>query len=164
MSGVDAFRGDWQSAEISRGTQHEIMLQYDAQAVRRVAAKIAYGLFLISSGNGLNQPRDGDLRAYVLGLKGEKPEPVTEAPETFRFTTGETPYHQVVLGPPHDPEAAIVRVYGYAFRVDLGNAVRRLSQPIVVLCATDGSGMRLANPEETKDVLTAAESLIFEPN
>jgi hypothetical protein len=36
------------------------------------------------------------LRAYVLGLEGEKPEPVTEAPETFRFTTGETPYHQVV--------------------------------------------------------------------
>jgi hypothetical protein len=164
MSGVDAFRGTWQSAEISGSTQHHMMLEYDTQAVRRVAAKIAYGLFLLSSGNELDHTRDGDLRAYVLGLEGEKPEPVTEAPESFRFTTGDTPYHQVVLGPPHDPEAAIVRLYGYAFRVDLGNEVRRLSQPIVVLCATDGSGMRLADPEEAKEVLAASESLVFQPN
>lgn len=164
MSCVDAFRGEWQSAEISSGTQHQMMIQYDTQAVRRVAAKIAYGVFLISSGNELDPPRDNDLRAYVLGAEDEKPEPVTEAPESFRFTTGDTPYHQVVLGSPHDPEAAIVRLYGYAFRVDLGNAVRRFSRPIVVLCATDGSGMRLANAEETREILTATESLIFEPN
>lgn len=163
MSGVDAFRGAWQSAEISGGTQHHMMLEYEPQAVRRVAAKIAYGLFLLASENELDERRDSDLRAYILGLEGDKPEPVTEAPESFRFTTGDTPFHQVVLGPRHDPKAAIVRLYGYAFRVDLGDAVRRLS-PIVVLCATDGSGMRLADPEEAQEVLAACESLVFHPN
>jgi hypothetical protein len=163
MSGVEAFRGAWESAEISGGTQHHMMLEYEPQAVRRVAAKIAYGLFLLLSGSELDERRDSDLRAYVLGLEGEKPEPVTEAPESFRFTTGGTPYHQVVLGPPHDREAAIVRLYGYAFRVDLGDTVHRLS-PIVILCATDGSGMRVAEPEEAQEALAGCESLVFQPN
>jgi hypothetical protein len=161
MHGVDAFRGTWQTAEISGGTQHQIVLEYDSQAVRRVAAKIAYGLFLFVSGEELDQPRDGELRAYIRGFEDKKPEPVTEAPESFVPTTGGTPYHEVILGPPHDLEAAIVRLYGYGFRVDLGSAVRRLSHPVVVLCATDGSGMRLADPEEANQALAASESLVF---
>jgi hypothetical protein len=50
IKGVDQTRGTWQSAEIQGGTQHQMKLEYDSEAVRRVAAKIAYGLFLLVSG------------------------------------------------------------------------------------------------------------------
>ena len=159
--GAEQFLGTWKSAEIQGGTQHDLMLEYDSQAVRRVAAKIAYGLFLLASGLELDEDRDRELRAYVLGLADPEIEPVAEAPESFALTTGATPYHQVIFGHPHDLEAAIVRLYGYSFRVDLGRAARRLSRPVVVLCATDGSGMRLADPEETNQALAASESLTF---
>jgi len=162
MSDVDKTRGTWQSAEIQGGTQHHMKLEYDPQAVRRVVAKIAVGLFRLASAMELDQHRDRELRAYILGLVDQESEPVMEAPESFAPTTGGTPYHQVVLGPPHDPEAAIVRLYGYGFRVDLGSAVRQLSHPIVVLCATDGSGMRLAKREETDQALASSESLTFQ--
>jgi hypothetical protein len=159
--GVEQFRGTWESAEIQGGTQHHIKLEYDSHAVRRVAAKIAYGLFLLASGLELDEDRDRELRAYVLGLADPAIEPVAEAPESFALTTGDTPFHQVIFGPPHDLEAAIVRLYGYGFRVDLGSAARRLPHPLVVLCATDGSGMRLADSEETNQALAASESLTF---
>jgi hypothetical protein len=158
--GAAQFRGVWESSEIVGGTPHHMMLECDTQAVRRVAAKIAYGLFLLLSGVELDRDQDSKLRAYILGSDVE-PEPVMEAPESFAVTTGDATCHQVILGPPHDVEAAIVRLYGYGFRVELGSAARRLSQPIVVLCPTDGSGMRLAAEEEAAEAVAAAESLRF---
>jgi hypothetical protein len=158
--GAEQFRGDWKSTEILAGTQHHMKLEYNAQAVRRVAAKIAYGLFLLLSGTELDRDQDCKLRAYILGSDVE-PEPVMEAPESFAVTTGSAAYHEVIFGPSHDVEAAIVRLYGYAFRVELGSAARRLSRPIVVLCPTDGSGMRLAGKKEVGDAVAAAESLRF---
>ncbi len=128
VTGAQKARGSWESSEISSGTQHHMKLEYDPQPVRRVAAKIGYGLFLLASSIELAQDRDCELRKYILGDMDKEFEPVMEAPESLAFTTGGTPYHQVILGPPHDVEAAIVRLYGYGFRVDLGNAPRRLTR------------------------------------
>ena len=125
--------------------------QYSPRDVRRVAAKIAYGLFRLATGFELDRDADHKLRTYILGETDGDPEPVAEAPETLPLITGGTPHHSVILGPQHDPEGAVVRLYGYGFRVALGSGGRRLEQPVVVLCNTDGSGMRTADARKILD-------------
>jgi hypothetical protein len=151
----------WKPAVIEGGTPHHIRLQFNPRDVRRVAAKIAYGLFRLATKLELDRDTDLKLRTYILGEAGGESEPVAEAPETFPLVTGNTPYHFVIFGRRHDPEGAVVRLYGYGFRVNLGSGGRRVAPPIVVLCNTDGTGMRIADTSEAEEALAASASLSF---
>src|ERR1019366_5671751 len=123
----------WKPAVIEGGTPHHIRLQFNPRDVRRVAAKIAYGLFRLATKLELDHDTDLKLRTYILGEAGGESEPVAEAPQTFPLVTGDTPYHSVIFGRQHDPEGAVVRLYGYGVRVDFGIESRRVTQPIVLL-------------------------------
>jgi hypothetical protein len=150
----------WTSAMITGGTVHHLELKYEPQLVRRVIAKIAYGLFRCTTGIEFREEDDIRLRSYILGWQEPDIEPVMEAPEKHQFTTSAGP-HRFVLAPAHDREAAIIDLYGHPYRVQLGSAGILLPEPIIVFCATDGTGMRIANSEERTSVLCEFQSLTW---
>lgn len=137
---------------ITGGTPHSLGLQYDPQCVRRVAAKIAYGLFRTAINRSLNGAEDLALRRYILGIDISVNEPVSITSELLKtFTTSNEPRY-VVFSPLHDRGAAMVSLYGLNFRVEMGSAAV-LSEPAAVVCEIDGSGMRICSTEETRDIL-----------
>ena len=105
--------------QIKSGTTHLIALSYGPQCVRRIAAKIGYGLFRVVSGEGLDGNLDEEMRQYILGNRDSEDEPVKEAPERHTFTTNDDPHRIVISSEPNDL-VAFVRLYGLHFRIDLG--------------------------------------------
>jgi hypothetical protein len=83
-----------------------------------------------------------------------------EGPEREQFTTG-AEFHRFVLAPAHDPEAAIISLYDHPYRVHLGSVGSLLSEPIVLLCATDGTGIRTAASDEAISILHESQSLTW---
>jgi hypothetical protein len=146
---------------IKGGTPHSLVLNYNPQTIRRVAAKIAYTLFAILSGHPLERRSDPLMRRYILDLPRQVNGfgPVSAAPEPATSTTSDEP-HFVVLSPAHDRAAAVVCLYGFKFRVDLGEG-SQLPNPIVVLCEIDGSSMRIAGIEEAEEILSNAAATPF---
>ena len=147
----------WTRSEMQAGIIHHIALTYEPKSVRRLAAKIARGMFRCVTGLSLHDEDDAALRSYITGRTDPAVEPVTEAHELKQVTTG-TEFHRVVLSPPHDRKAVIVSLYGHSYRVQLG-AGGVLSNPAVVLCATDGSGMRIAEADEARLICDEFRSL-----
>jgi hypothetical protein len=145
--------------EINGGTPHLLALKFDPQAVRRVAAKVAYGLFAAVTNGALESDHDAYLRRYILGLLDSTDEPVCEGPMPLTTTTSNEPHH-VVFSPDYDPQSAIVSLYGYAFRIELGPR-SKLSNPVAVICQIDGSGIRLASADETREVIESISSIMF---
>jgi hypothetical protein len=68
--------------------------------VRRVAAKIGYGLYGAISGEGLNGDLDEEMQQYILGNRDSENEPVREAPERGTFTTNDDPHCIVISSEP----------------------------------------------------------------
>ena len=145
--------------EIKGGTPHLMALKFDPQAVRRVAAKVAYGLFATVTNGSLESDHDAYLRRYILGLLDSTDEPVSEGPMPLTTTTSNRP-HYVVFSPVHDPQSAIVSLYGYVFRIDLGPR-SKLSNPVAVICQIDGSGIHLASADETRKAIDSISSITF---
>lgn len=150
----------WTSSEIKGGTTHQLMIQCEPNSVRRIVAKIAYGVFHCIA--GLEMPKGDDirLRHYILGNSVPGYEPVSESPTPDQTTT-DTAFHFVALAPEHDRQAAIVCLYRNSFRVQIGSAGTALPKPILLLCATDRSGMRLATTDEAESILKGLESLTW---
>ena len=145
--------------EIKGGTPHLMALKFDPQAVRRVAAKVAYGLFATVANGSLDSDHDVYLRHYILGLLDSTDEPVFEGPTPLTTTTSNKP-HFVIFSPGHDPQSAIVSLYGYIFRIELGPR-SKLSKPVVIICQIDGSGIRSASPDETKEIIDSISRITF---
>jgi hypothetical protein len=145
--------------EIKGGTEHTIALNYDPQCVRRVAAKIGYGLFGAVSGSSLDEGFDEGLRQYILGRRDSEDEPVKEAPERGTFTTNDDP-HCIVISSEADGLKAFVRLYGLHLRVDLGPG-RENFKPFGVVCEIDGSGMREATGNELEAALHEVMAIPF---
>ncbi len=141
---------------VKGGTPHSLVLSYNPQAVRRIAAKVAYALFAILSGRTLERPWDTRMRRYILGLPNQEndSEPVSAAPDPATSKTSDEP-HYVILSPAHDRSAAVVCLYGFKFRVELGQG-SELSSPMVILCEIDGSSMRIAGPKEAEAIFRNA--------
>ncbi len=155
---VDA--GAWGGGAVIRGgTEHKIALNYDPQCVRRVAAKIGYGLFSAISGVGLDEDADEELRQYILGNRDLEDEPVKEAPERGTFTTNDDPHCIVITSEP-DGVKAFVCLYGSHLRVDLG-ASKTDFKPFGIICAVDGTGMRRASTEELVTALREVSGMLF---
>jgi hypothetical protein len=153
-------RAKWgEGTVIKGGTPHSMMLHYDPRVVRRVAAKVAYALFARLSGRALERPWDDHLRKYILGQVTMEDEPVSEEPDHLTSTTTNEP-HYFILSPSHDRTAAVVCLYGFRFRVDLGEG-SDLSNPIVVLCEIDGSGMRIVGTHEAELIIRNASEVPF---
>ena len=150
----------WTKSSITAGTTHLMGLEYDPELVRRVAAKIAYGLALCFGDSGISEREGGLLRSYILGRQEQGDEPVTDGPEITHFTTG-VEFHRFLLAPHFDPESAFISLYGHNYRVFLGVLARALPGPIVLLCATDGGGMREAAPAEAEAVLGDFQSVTW---
>jgi hypothetical protein len=148
-----------QGNEILGGTQHLMSLRFDPQAVRRVAAKAAYGLFRNLVDRSLGQELDLNIRRYILGLTDSIEEPVFIEPDLLNTITSEAP-HFIVLSPVHDREASIVSLYGFRFRVQLGEA-GALPEPVLIFCAIDGSGMRRGSTQELYKVTEQIKGLHF---
>jgi hypothetical protein len=125
-----------------------------------VAAKIAYGLFTIITGRKLDDPHDTGLRRYILDPDDSLDEPVSEMPWPEQITTSTSP-HWVLLFPSHDPDVAIVSLYGRKFKVDLISADRPLSPPVAVICEINGTGMRKASSDEIQLFAEDAKSTNF---
>ena len=115
-------------------------LKFDPQSVRRVAAKVAYGLFATVVDGSIESDYDVYLRHYILGLLDSTDEPVFEGPIPLTTTTSNKP-HFVIFLPGHDSHSAIVSLYGYIFRIELGPR-STLPNPVVIVCQIDGSGIR----------------------
>jgi len=145
--------------EIKGGTPHFLALKFDPQAVRRVAAKIAYGFFRAVANGSLGANYDRLLREYILGLVASHDEPVFEGPNLLTTATSNDP-HYVVLSPRRDPQAAIVSLYGFLFRIELGPE-GTLPDTVALICQIDGSGVRRANPEETRDLVHNLDGVLF---
>ena len=145
--------------EIKGGTPHLMALKFNPQAVRRVAAKVAYGLFATVTNGSLGSGHDAYLRRYILGFLDSTDEPVFEGPTPLTTTTSNEP-HYVVFSPDHDPQSAVVSFYGYAFRIDLGPQ-SKLSDPAAVICQIDGSGIRLASADETIEIINGISGITF---
>ncbi len=145
--------------EIKGGTPHILTLKFNPQAVRRIAAKVAYGLFATVTNGSLESDHDAYLRHYILGLLDSTDEPVFEGPTLLTTTTSNKP-HYVVFLPDHDPQSAIVSLYGYAFRIEL-SPQSKLSNPVAVICQIDGSGIRLASAGETREIIDSVASVTF---
>jgi len=144
---------------IKGGTPHTISLHYDPQCLRRVAAKIGYALFRMIANGSLEGEDDLAMRLYILGEKSDPDEPVAITPDPVTFTTSNEP-HYFVLSPAHDPTATIVSLYGLNFRVELGSK-GVMPNPIVLVCAIDGSGMRSTSAEETEMVIEKIRNIRF---
>jgi hypothetical protein len=154
---VDASRWTDQ-VQIIGGTPHRISLLYDPQCVRRVAAKIGYALFRAVTKRRMETRDDERMRHYILGTMASPDEPVSISPFPETSTTSDAP-HYIVLSPGHDSSAAIVSLYGFNFRVELGpTAVLR--RPVVVICKIDGSGMRIGSESDLL-ALRALETATF---
>lgn len=126
--------------------------------MRRVAAKIGYALFRALTNRRLETRDDERMRHYILGTMASPDEPVSISPFPETSTTSDAP-HYIVLSPEHDSSAAIVSLYGFSFRVELGpTAVLR--RPVVVICKIDGSGMRIGS-ESDIPALRALETATF---
>lgn len=145
--------------EIKGGTPHVLALKFNPQALRRVAAKVAYGLFTTVAAGSLDSDHDTYLRHYILGLQDSTDEPVSEGPMPLTTTTSNKP-HYVVFSPTHDRQSAIVDLYGYTFRIELGPGTK-LRNPIAVICQIDGSGIRLATADETREIIGGISSVPF---
>jgi hypothetical protein len=145
--------------EIKGGTTHLIALSYDPQCVRRIAAKIGYGLFRVVSGEALDGNLDEEVRQYILGNRDSEDEPVKEAPERHTYTTNDDPHCIVISSEPNDL-VAFVRLYGLHFRIDLGPGKRDL-KPLGVICEIDGTGMREASKEEVLVALDEVQGMPF---
>jgi hypothetical protein len=153
-------RAKWDKATVIKGgTPHSLMLDYNPRVVRRIVAKIAYALFAIVSDRSLEGTWDQYLRKYILGQAPTEDEPVSEEPDQLTRTTNDEP-HYVLLSPAHDRTAAVVCLYTFKFRVELGEGSELLS-PIVVLCETDGSGMRIAGMHEAEAIVRNAGEISF---
>jgi hypothetical protein len=148
-----------QGGEIKGGTPHFIQLKFDPQAVRRVAAKVAYGLFKVVTNRSLGTERETNMRQYILGLSALSNEPVSTGPMLLNTTTSDAP-HIVVISPPHDLEAAIVSLYGFKFRVEFGPD-GKLPVPLAMLCQIDGSGIRTATPDEAVEIIASLRGYDF---
>jgi HNH endonuclease len=152
--------GTWgEGTVIKGGTQHLIALNYDPQCVRRVAAKIGYGIFRALSGEALERDLDEEMRQYILGNFNSEDETVKEGPERGTFTTTGDP-HRVVISSGADGTKAIVCLYGFHFRVDLGPERPDIT-PFGVVCEIDGSGMRGASVEEMALVFNEIADIQF---
>jgi hypothetical protein len=150
----------WGSGTVIKGgTEHMIALNYDPQCVKRVAAKIAYGLYGAISGDGLDGDFDGEMRQYILGNRDSENEPVKEAPERGTFTTNDDP-HCIVISSEPDGLKAFVRLYGLHLRVDFGPKKTDFS-PFGVICEINGSGMREASSEEVVTALHEVTGMPF---
>jgi hypothetical protein len=145
--------------EIEGGTPHFVALKFDPQTVRRIAAKVAYGLFVTVANGSLGTERDGYLRHYILGLLNSQDEPVLEGPHPLATTTSKEP-HYVVLSPAHDPQSAVVSLYGFVFRVELGPE-GKLAEPFAMICQIDGSGIRPASPDEAREFINRISGVTF---
>jgi len=150
----------WKNGEeIKAGTPHSMTLKYDPRCVRRIAAKIAYGMLRIGANKCTDVARDAELREYILGRSAPDEEPVAEEPPPTTFTTSNKP-HSVLLSPPYDRNAAVVSLYGLRFRVELGPSAA-LPKPIAFLCEIDGSGMRQMSKAETLALIEDAKNVAF---
>jgi hypothetical protein len=136
-----------------------LALKFNPQAVRRVAAKVAYGLFTTVTAGSLDTDHDTYLRHYIMGFLDAPDEPVSEGPMPLTTTTSNKP-HFVVFSPDHDLQSAIVSLYGYAFRIELGPG-SKLPNPVAVICQIDGSGIRLASADETREIIDGISSMTF---
>jgi hypothetical protein len=106
--------------------------------------------------------RDKQIRDYVLGLLEKPEEPVWIEPQPAAKTNSGEP-HLILLSPRHDPEAVLVSLFGYRFRVDLGPNAGLPSQ-IVFFCKSDGSGIRrLGAAEEETAIAHFQGSRFIEP-
>jgi hypothetical protein len=142
----------WSKADIDipGGTPHRMALKFDPQAERRIAAKIAYALFLRLTGKALEYRTDLALRSYILDQEIPVDEPVSIEPLPLNFTTSERP-HAILLSPQGDRQAGFVSLYDHKYRVELGPGAE-LPAPIAVLCQIDGSGISIASPEQTETI------------
>lgn len=154
-------RSKWESGvQTTGGTPHTIALHFDPQSVRRVAAKIAYALFCTTTKQRM-QPRDDErMRRYILGTEANDPnEPVSIPPDPTAWSTSNDP-HFVLISPGHDRSAVFVNLYGFFFRVEIGQA-GILPKPVAVICQIDGSGMRVASDDEVPAVAARIEGATF---
>ena len=152
--------GAWgEGTVIKGGTEHMIALGYDPQCVRRVAAKIGYGLFRAISGQRLRADLDEEMRQFILGRRDSEDEPVKEESERGTYTTNQDP-HCVVISSEPDGLKAFVRLYGVHLRVDLGMEKSDLA-PFGVICEIDGSGMRQASKEDLLNALGEVNGMPF---
>ena len=145
--------------EIKGGTPHLMRLQFAPRSVRRVATKIAYALFTSVAKGTIGVDHDALLRNYVLGLSNSPDEPVVEGQSPLATTTSSTP-HYFLLSPFQYPQCAVVNLYGFAFRIELGS-LANLSAPVAMICETDGSGMRTASSEELSQIAVQVSGLTF---
>jgi hypothetical protein len=145
--------------QITGGTPHKISLRYDPQCVRRVAAKIGYALFRVVTKRRMETRDDERMRRYILGTLASSDEPVSISPAPDTSTTSEVP-HYIVLSPEHDRSAAIVSLYGFNFRVELGPTAV-LPRPVIVICKIDGSGMRIASEGDIPGLSPRMETATF---
>ena len=150
----------WKNGEeIKGGTPHLVALKSDPRSTRRIVAKIAYGLLRVRANKCIGSARDVELRGYILGRSVPGEEPVSVETPPTAFTTSEKA-HSIVLSPPHDPNAAVVSLYGLRFRVELGPSAG-LPQPIAFLCEIDGSGIRQASDAEANLLIEDIKSVVF---
>lgn len=160
FSGYRVDPSKWDTdVQIVGGTPHKISLRYDPQCVRRVAAKVAYGLFRSVTMQRMQQEEDERMRCYILGKESSPNEPVSITPDPVTWTTSNNP-HYALISPVHDRSAAFVRLYDFDFRVELGEA-GKLPEPIAVICNVDGSGMRFATKEEASSFMTQMIGRVF---
>jgi hypothetical protein len=145
--------------QITGGTPHKIALRFDPQCVRRIAAKIGYGLFCTITKKKMQSRDDERMRLYILGAETGPDEPVSVAPDPTTWTTSSIP-HFVLISPEGDESAAFVSLYGFSFRIDLGRA-GVLPKPVAVICQTDGSGMRIGSEGEVSSVTAQIREVNF---
>jgi hypothetical protein len=150
----------WKSdVQITGGTPHKIGLRFDPQCVRRVAAKIAYALFCTIAKRKMQSRDDERMRSYILGAETSPDEPVSITPDPASWSTSNDP-HFALLSPEHDRTAAFVSLYGFNFRVELGQT-GMLPKPVAVVCEIDGSGMRIGSEEEISSFTTRIKEAAF---
>lgn len=148
-----------EGGEIKGGTPHLMALKFDPQAVRRVAAKIAYGFFKTAANGSLGAKHDRLMRDYILGVSDSPDEPVFEGPNSLTTITTSSP-HYILLSPRNDPQSAIVSLYGFLFRIELGSR-ETLPKSIAMICQIDGSGVRRASSEEIEEILHRLSGISF---
>ena len=160
-SGYNVDLAAWKQGEdIKAGTIHKIGFDFDPQCVRRIAAKVGYSMFRLCTGRTLSAQIDKQLRDYVLGLSNGADEPVWVEPHPVTMTTSDRP-HIVLLSPTGDPAVALVSLYGYRFRVELGHGAE-LPAPIVILCKIDGSGIICrTDPEQVEAAIAQFQGTEF---
>jgi len=152
---------EWTSngGEIKGGTPHLLAVSFDPQAVRRVAAKIVYGIFIKFADGTLDDERDAYFRNYILGAIDSDDEPVYEAPIPLTITTSNAP-HRILLSPEHDRKSGFVSLYNHFFRIEFGPR-GALRSPTALICHIDGSCLRQATADELVDLLRRVSEIRF---